>query len=260
MSKERPVIAVTGGAQGIGKAILVYFAERGYDCALLDVDTIKAAETAELLQSYGSQILNLECNVADTKSVNTAYNKIHEHFGRLDIQVNNAGILLRERIMDATDEVSDRMIDINLRGVLNTSRAAIRIMRQQGHGLIINAHSILGSYPDTGLGVYSATKAAVAALTRVLAAECAPYNIRVNGYAPCVTRTRMTENIIETRPLPKLAQIPMRQFGTPEQIAKICWFFASDLCEYTTGASIPVDGGAFDVQRPEQAWIMANKL
>lgn len=253
MPTDRPVIAVTGGAQGIGKGILMYFAQRGYDCALLDVDLPMAVKTAEELRKIGAHVLNLECDVADANAVNAAYQLLCGEFGRLDVQVNNAGILLRERIMDAADEISDKMIDVNLRGVLHTSRAAIKIMKRQQNGVIINAHSILGTYPDIGLGVYSATKAGVAALTRVLAAECAPYNIRVNEYAPCVTRTSMTEKIIATRPQEKLSQIPMRQFGTPEQIAKVCWFFVSELCEYTTGAFIPVDGGAFDVQRPEEA-------
>lgn len=260
MGNDRPVIAVTGGAQGIGKGILTYFAKRGYDCAILDVETEKANETAEEIRKMGSSVLCLECDVVNEQSVNAAYQKIYDYFKRLDVQVNNAGVLLRERIMDATEEITNRMIDINLRGVIHTSRAAINIMKGQERGVIINAHSILGSFPDTGLGVYSATKAGVAALTRVLAAECAPYGIRVNGYAPCVTDTRMTRNIIESRPAGKLAQIPMRQFGTTEQVAKICWFLASDLSEYTTGTFIPVDGGAFDVQRPEEAWKIAGKL
>lgn len=260
MTASRPVIAVTGGAQGIGKGILIYFANRGYDCVVLDIDGEKAKETAKELRARGSNVLEIECDVANAKAVNNAYDKIREQYQRLDVQVNNAGLLIRERIMEASDEVSDKMIDVNLRGVLHTSRAAIGIMRGQGHGIIINAHSILGTFPDTGLGIYSATKAAVAALTRVLAAECAPYGIRVNGYAPCVTATRMTQNIIDSRPTAKLAQIPMRKFGTTEQVAKVCWFLATDLSEYTTGTFIPVDGGAFDVQRPEEAWRLAGKL
>lgn len=94
----------------------------------------------------------------------------------------------------------------------------------------------------------------------MLAAECAPYGIRVNGYAPSVTDTPMVHHIIEERPEAKLDQIPMREFGTPDQIAKICWFFASDLCEYTTGINVPCDGGTWDVQRPFMAWKAAGKL
>ena len=173
---------------------------------------------------------------------------------------NNAGIFRRQRIMDATPEVTDALINVNFHGVINTSRAALEIMKDQGSGSIINANSILGFFPDHGLGVYSATKAAVNILTRVLASECAPYGIRVNAYAPSVTDTQMVHHIIETRPEAKLNQIAMREFGNVEQIAKICWFFASDQSEYTTGASLPSDGGTWTVQRPFKSWKAAGKL
>lgn len=260
-TSEKPVIAVTGGGQGIGRAILLYFTERGYNAAVLDMNLETAAAVAEECKARGADAIAVECNVTDSASVNAAYDQIGGYFGgRLDVQVNNAGVFRRERVEDATDDVTDLLIDVNLRGPVYTSRAAIKIMKEQGHGSIINAHSILGQFPDFGLGVYSATKAGLFALTRVLAAECAPYGIRVNGYAPSVTDTPMVHNIIEERPEAKLDQIPMREFGTPDQIAKICWFFASDLCEYTTGINVPCDGGTWDVQRPFMAWKAAGKL
>lgn len=260
VKSEKPVIAVTGGGQGIGKAILLYFAERGYNAAVLDKNNETIQEVAEECKAFGADALPVYCDVTDRPSVKAAYEKIGEYFGRLDVQVNNAGIFRRERIEDATDEVTDALIDVNLRGVLNTSKAAIKLMKDQGHGSIISAHSILGQFPDFGLGVYCATKAAVFTLTRVLAAECAPYGIRVNGYAPSVTDTPMVHHIIEERPDAKLDQIPMREFGKPEQIARICWFFATDLSEYTTGINVPSDGGTWAVQRPFMAWKAAGKL
>ncbi len=235
VKSEKPVIAVTGGGQGIGKAILLYFAERGYNVAVLDKNNDTIQEVAEECKTFGADTLPLYCDVTDRPDVKAAYEKIGEYFGRLDVQVNNAGIFRRERIEDATDEITDALIDVNLRGVLNTSKAAIKLMKDQGHGSIINAHSILGQFPDFGLGVYCATKAAVFTLTRVLAAECAPYGIRVNGYAPSVTDTPMVHHIIEERPDAKLDQIPMREFGKPEQIAKICWFFATDASRVHNG-------------------------
>lgn len=257
---ERPVIAVTGGGQGIGRGILVYFAARDYNVAVLDIDIEHAQAVAQECKQLGADAISLKCDVTDRQSVDEAYKQIAEHYGRLDVQVNNAGIFRRERIMDATPEVTDALINVNLRGVINTSRAAMQIMKDQGHGSIINANSILGFFPDHGLGVYSATKAGVNILTRVLAAECAPYGIRVNAYAPSVTDTAMVHHIIEQRPEAKLNQIAMREFGNVEQIAKICWFFASDLSEYTTGASMPSDGGTWTVQRPFESWKAAGKL
>jgi 3-oxoacyl-[acyl-carrier protein] reductase len=257
---EKPVIAVTGGGQGIGRGILVYFAARNYNVAVLDIDVEHARAVAEECRALGADALAIECDVTNRQMVDAAYAKLAEHYGRLDVQVNNAGIFRRERIMDATPEVTDALIDVNLRGVINTSRAAMQIMKDQGSGSIINANSILGFFPDHGLGVYGATKAGVNVLTRVLAAECAPYGIRVNAYSPSVTDTQMVHHIIEQRSEAKLNQIAMREFGHVEQIAKICWFFASDLSEYTTGASIPSDGGTWTVQRPFESWKAAGKL
>lgn len=257
---EKPVIAVTGGGQGIGRGILIYFAARGYNVAILDLNVEYARAVAQECEALGADALALECDVTNRQSVDAAYQKIAEYYSRLDVQVNNAGIFRRERIMDATPEITDALINVNLHGVINTSRAALQIMKDQGSGSIINANSILGFFPDHGLGVYSATKAGVNILTRVLAAECAPYGIRVNAYAPSVTDTAMVHHIIEQRPEAKLNQIAMREFGNVEQIAKICWFFASDLSEYTTGASLPSDGGTWTVQRPFESWKAAGKL
>lgn len=262
MSKrsDRPVIAVTGGGQGIGRGILVYFCERGYDAVVLDKNLDTAEAVAKECRELGADAIAVHCDVTDRDDVEKAYAKVDEYFGRIDVQVNNAGVFIRERIMDATPEKTDLMIDVNLKGVLNTAKAAMGIMKNQGSGVMINAHSILGFFPDHGLGVYSATKAGVAILTRVLAAECAPYGIRVNGYAPSVTDTAMVHHIIEERPEAKLNQIPMREFGKPEQIAKICWFYASELSDYTTGISIASDGGTWAVQRPFKSWEDAGLL
>lgn len=258
---DRQVIAITGAGQGIGRAIALHFSARGFDPVILDVNIDTARSVAEECRGLGAvRPIAIECDVRSSESVDAAYRGIYQEFGRLDVQINNAGIFRRERIMDSSDETTRQLIEVNLIGMINSSRAAMRIMADQGHGVIISAHSILGTFPDHGLGVYGATKAGVAILTRVLAAECAPYGVRVNAYAPSVTDTAMVHHIIETRPAAKLAQIPMREFGVPEQIAKICWFLASDESEYTTGATIPSDGGTWAVQRPIESWKAAGKL
>lgn len=258
---NKPVIAVTGGGQGLGKGVLLYFAPRDYNVVVLDISKETAEETAKECRALGSDALALQCDVTKSESVNKAYEEIFEHFGRLDVQVNNAGILRRERIMDATDPIIEAVVGVNIIGVVNTSRAAMKIMVPQRSGNIITAHSLLGdSMPDFGLGIYSASKSFVRTLTKVMAAECAPYGIRVNGYAPSVTDSPMVHHIIEERPTAKLDQIAMREFGKAEQIGKICWFLCSDLAEYTTGATIPTDGGAWTVQRPFMAWQAAGML
>ena len=259
-SNSNPVIVVTGGGEGIGRAILLYFAQRGYDVAVLEKNPETLKQTADDCRALGVDALECVCNVTSRKDVEKAYDEIAKHYGRIDVQVNNAGIFIRERIEDFTDEVTDALIDVNIKGVLYTTQAAIKIMKHQGSGSIINAHSLLGVFPDFGLGVYSATKSAVATLTRVLAAECAPYGIRVNAYEPMTTDTAMVRHVIEERADAKLDQISMRTFGVPEQIAKICWFLATDMSEYTSGVSIPSNGGHWAVQRPFKAWEAAGKL
>lgn len=260
VKSEKPVIAVTGGGQGIGEGILLYFSKQDYNVAVLDLNEESAKDTAEKCKENGADALAVQCDVTDTASVKKAYQTLMDYYGRLDVQVNNAGILLRERIMDSTEEVVDKIIGVNILGVINTSREAINIMKEQGSGSVITAHSLLGNFPDYGLGVYSGTKSFVQTLTRVMAAECAPYGIRVNGYAPSVTASPMVQHIIDERPDAKLDQIAMREFGKPEQIGKICWFLASDLSEYTTGSTITSDGGAWAVQRPFEAWKKAGLL
>jgi 3-oxoacyl-[acyl-carrier protein] reductase len=258
---QKPVIAVSGGGQGLGRGVLLYFAARDYDVAIVDFNEEQMAITAKECEELGAKALQLPCDVTKSEQVDAAYEKLATEYGRLDVQVNCAGILRRERIMDATDETTAAIIGVNIFGVIHTSRAAMRIMVPAESGNIITAHSLLGDrMPDAGLGVYSATKSFVATLTRVMAAECAPYGIRVNGFAPSVTDSPMVHHIIEERPVAKLDQISMREFGKSEQIGKICWFLCSDLAEYTTGASIPSDGGSWLVQRPFLPWEMAGKL
>lgn len=249
-----PVAVVTGAGQGIGRAVALRFAAGGYGVVAVDRNRTTAAETAQLAGVWGARVAALECDVAERTQVRAAFRRIDEEYGRIDVLVNNAGVFLRETIERSTDEVIDTTIGVNLRGVLDCSRAAIPIMKRHPGGCIINAASILGDFPDVGLGVYGMTKAAVALLTRVLAAELAPYGIRCNAYQPAMTDTPMVHHIIEERPDDKLAQIPLRQFGKPEQIADLCWFLASKQAEYITGQVVPCDGGIWTVQRPMKAW------
>jgi 3-oxoacyl-[acyl-carrier protein] reductase len=254
----RPVAVVTGAGQGIGRAITLRFAAGGYDVVAIDRNRATAAETAELVRAAGARATALECDVADRTQVRAAFRQIDGEYGRIDVLVNNAAVFIRETIEKSTDEVIDTTIGVNFRGVLDCSRAAIPIMKRHHGGCIINAASILGHFPDVGLGVYGMTKIAVSLLTRVLAAELAPYGIRCNAYQPAMTDTPMVHHIIEERPDDKLTQIPLRQFGKPEQMADLCWFLASPEAEYITGQVVPCDGGIWAVQRPMKAWQEAD--
>ncbi len=252
--ENKRLAVVTGGGQGIGKAIALRFATGNHDVAVLDRNFSTAQETAELARAAGARAKALQCDVSVRSEVRSAFHEIDEDYGRIDVLVNNAGVFIRETIENSTDEVIDTTIGVNFKGVLDCTRAAIPIMKRRKEGCIINAASILGHFPDVGLGVYGMTKTGVALLTRILAAELAPYGIRCNAYQPAMTDTPMVHHIVEERPDEKLTQIPLRQFGKPEQIADLCWFLASREAEYITGQVVPCDGGIWAVQRPMRAW------
>ncbi len=255
---ERKVIVVTGGGQGIGRAICLHFAARDFNVAVVDKNKDTAEETANLGKLEGVDARCFVCDLTDRASVRQAFQEIDKAFGRIDVLVNNAGVFIRETLERSTDEVIDLLIGVNLKGLLDCTRAAVPIMKRRKGGSIVNACSILGAFPDIGLGVYGATKSAVGLLTRVMACEFAPYGIRVNAYQPAVTDTPMVHHIIVERPEPKLAQIPLRRFGEPSQIAKLVWFLASEEADYITGQVIPCDGGIWAIQRPMEAYTKAG--
>ena len=256
--KDRKVIAVTGAGQGIGRAICLHFAARDFDVAVVEKNKETGQETAELAKLQGSNARAFSCDVTDRDSVRKAFREVDEAFGRLDVLVNNAGVFIRATLEHSTDEEIDLLLGVNLKGLLDCTRAAVPIMKRRRGGSIVNACSILGAFPDVGLGVYGATKSAVGLLTRVMAGEFAPYGIRVNAYQPAVTDTPMVHHIIVERPGPKLAQIPLRRFGEPSQIAKLVWFLSSEEADYITGEIVPCDGGIWAVQRPMKAYDEAG--
>jgi 3-oxoacyl-[acyl-carrier protein] reductase len=255
---NRKVIVVTGGGQGIGRAICLHFAARNFSVAVVDKNTDTAQETAQLCKLENVEARAIPCDLTDRAQVRKAFAQIDDAFGRIDVLVNNAGVFIRQTLEHSTDEAIDALLGVNLKGLLDCTRAAIPIMKRRKGGSIVNACSILGDFPDVGLGVYGATKSAVGLLTRVMAGEFAPYGIRVNAYQPAVTDTPMVHHIIVERPGPKLTQIPLRRFGEPTQIAKLVWFLTSDEADYITGQIVPCDGGIWAVQRPMKAYDEAG--
>ncbi|MBW2122136.1 MAG: SDR family oxidoreductase [Deltaproteobacteria bacterium] len=249
--KDR-VALVTGAAQGIGRAIALAFAEEGAHVAVNDIDPQGIEELARSLKELGSNALPIAADVADGGEVSRMVGAVVERYGRIDILINNAGIVRRAFVHEMTEEVWDRVMDINLKGVFHCSRAVIEPMKRQKRGKIISASSILAQIPDVGMAAYSISKAGVAILTKVLAAELAPYNINVNAYAPGVVETPMTRDLISTRGGEKLRYISLRRFGKPRDIANLVLYLASDLSDYITGEVVGITGGNLIVQRP---WV-----
>jgi len=220
-------VVVTGAAKGIGKATADLFASRGSTVARLD-------------SQPGESIL--QCDVTDESAVDTTFAKI----GKIDILVNNAGIAVRRGSLDITREEWDKVVAVNQTGLFLCSRAAARAMKSRGGGAIVNLASIMGFsggiYPNPA---YQATKGAVVNLTRALALEFAPMNIRVNGVAPTYVRTDLTAPLFSSPELLKtiMDHTPLGRLPEVEDIAQAILFLASPAARCITGVTLPVDSG-----------------
>ncbi len=250
---EKKVIVITGAGQGAGKQLALRFYQEGACVCLLDLNGENLKAVMEELQPDKERFAIFPTDVSDSKQVTDAINAIGGQFGRIDILINNAGVLHKGMIEDSTDEHIQLMVGVNLFGPMYCTRAAVPFMKGAG-GNIINVASILATFPNTGSGAYGAAKAGMILLTRVWAAELAPYNIRVNCYAPGVLNTPMAEDVIKNRAESKLCQIPLRRFGETDDAFDLVRFFCSEQASYITGQTIGLDGGIWATQTPTAAW------
>ncbi|MDD5454549.1 MAG: 3-oxoacyl-[acyl-carrier-protein] reductase [Candidatus Ratteibacteria bacterium] len=234
---------VTGAAQGIGKAIALKLAEEGSDIILVDVNKEKCEETAREIQNKNRKAWYYQIDVADYKQVESFFDGEMSKWGRIDVLVNNAGITRDNLIVRMKEEEWDDVIKINLKGVFNFCKAASKFMMKQRAGAIINISSIIGIMGNAGQVNYSASKAGIIGLTKSLAKELASRNIRVNAVAPGFIQTSMTDKLSEEQKQLMLNSIPLKRIGTPEEVANLVLFLASDESSYTTGQVINVDGG-----------------
>jgi len=229
---------VTGGASGIGEAVVRRFTDEGARVAIFDVD----AERAGTIAKETGALLHL-VDVADSAAVQRAADVASDALGGLDVLVNNAGVSHLRPLHATKDADWRRMIDVNLAGVFYLTRAAVALMRERG-GVIVNNASASGVQPTRGEGAYSAAKAGVIALTRAAALEYGP-TVRVNCVSPGLIRTPMSEALF-TKPdvlEPVRRATPLGRAGTSDEIADVILFLASDLSRFMTGQNLVVDGG-----------------
>jgi 3-oxoacyl-[acyl-carrier protein] reductase len=231
------VILVTGGSRGIGKAIADEFNNSGGTVIV----TYKNAIDEEYFNS--KNIVHYKCDVADLNSVTELIENIIKTYDRIDIVVNNAGITKDGLLMRMSESDFDLVIDTNLKGVFNVTKAVSRSMMGKRYGKIINITSVVGITGNAGQANYVASKAGVIGLTKAVARELASRNINVNAIAPGFIETEMTDKLPDAVKQKYLDAIPMKRFAGSGEVAKAVLFLASDYASYITGQTICVDGG-----------------
>jgi 3-oxoacyl-[acyl-carrier protein] reductase len=238
------VALVTGAARGIGKAIAYKLAQAGADIALTDLNADENFnKTVEEISALGVTCRGYASNAADFQQAHDTVEQIHKDFGRIDILVNNAGITRDGLMMRMTEQQWDMVINVNLKSAFNFTHALVPIMARQRGGSIINISSIVGVNGNAGQCNYSASKAGMIGLAKSIAREMGSRGIRANAIAPGFIITEMTNALSEEVREEWNKKIPLRRGGTPEDIANVALFLASDLSSYVTGQVIVCDGG-----------------
>jgi len=238
------VALVTGASRGIGRAIAIHMAKNGADVVVNYAgNEAKANEVVDEIKVLGREAFAVKADVSKQEEVNEMVKEVLTRFNRLDILVNNAGITKDNLIMRMKESEWDDVIDINLKGVFNCTKAVTRQMMKQRSGRIINVASVVGVAGNAGQANYVAAKAGVIGLTKTTAKELASRNITVNAIAPGFITTDMTDKLDENVREEMLKQIPLGRLGEPEDIANVVTFLASDQSSYMTGQTINIDGG-----------------
>jgi len=254
------VAIVTGGSRGIGLGISRALAQAGHRVAVVyRADEAAAEEALSSLRGIGSEVMKVKADVGSRTEVAAMARAVSDRWGRIDILVNNAGIFDFAFIEEMTDEFFDRIYRTNMMGVVYCVQTVVPYMKKNHFGRIVNASSISGRLADVGLVAYGASKAGVDMLTKITAAELAPYGITVNAFAPGIIETDMTAAMIEERGHLQVKQIPADRFGSSEDVAGLVRFLCSEEAGYITGEIVGVDGGMMKTQNPYRAHEYAKE-
>lgn len=243
----RRAALVTGSSRGIGLAVAEQLAAAGFNVALncsseAGLPTLRE-QAGRIAGEHGVQVEAIAASVADEAEANALVEQAHEAFGRLDAVVNNAGITRDGLLMRMGDDAFDRVLDVNLKGTFNTTRALTKTFMRQRGGCVVNMSSVVGLMGNAGQANYAASKAGVIGLTKAVARELAPRGVRVNAVAPGFVETDMTAKLSEKVRAACEEQIPLRRMARPEEVAGVVRFLASDAAAYITGEVVRVDGG-----------------
>lgn len=247
LTGSKRTVVVTGGSMGIGRAICLRFSREGARIIFVhyDPDDIKANETLELLDKMGAEAKARKLNVSSFKDVEEFFQEVVGEFQRVDVLVNNAGITRDAFLMRMSEDQWDQSLLVNLKGVFNCTKAAMRPMIKARSGRIINISSVVGQIGNIGQSNYAASKAGIMGFTKSVALELAARGITVNAVAPGFIDTEMTENLPEKAKEAFFSRIPMGRIGKPDDIAETVYWLTSDSASYITGQVIHVNGGLY---------------
>ena len=243
MSLQGRVAIVTGAAQGIGRAIAESLAQAGADIAVADLDPGRSVETVGAIEKLGRKALNVKVNVADANDTKAMVEQVMKAWGKVDILVNNAGITRDGLLLRMKEEDWNLVLQVNLNGTFNCTKAVLQPMTKQRYGRIVNIASIVGVIGNAGQANYSASKAAVIGFTKTVGREYASRNITVNAVAPGFIDTAMTHGLPADVKETLLKQIPLGRLGTAGDIAAAVRFLVSEEAAYITGHVLHVNGG-----------------
>jgi len=234
---------VTGGGRGIGRATCLALAREGVDVAVCDIDLASAESVAKEVEALGRKAVAIRADVSQKADVTAMVARVTDAFGKIDILVNNAGIIRDAMLHKMTEDAFDQVIAVHLKGAWLCCQAVMEGMREQRFGKIINLSSMSGKVGNIGQTNYSAAKAGIVGLTKAVAKELARYSINVNAIQPGFIDTEMTRSIPEEIRLAKIAEIPLKRVGRPEDIANVVVFLASEDSSFMTGVVLEVNGG-----------------
>lgn len=246
MRLKNKIAIVTGGSMGIGQATAIRFAQEGAKVVVVDIAESEGRETERMLRQYEPECLFSSGDVTKESDWQSVMNTVEKNYGHLDILFNNAGTNLIKPATEIKEEEWDRIITLNLKGIFFGTKHSVSLMVKAGGGSIINTASTTAFIALPKMSVYSASKGGILALTRQLASEYAPFNIRVNCICPGVTLTPLVQREMDLGLVTAEALIhgvPMGRFAKPSEIAAAVLFLASDDASYVTGTALVVDGG-----------------
>lgn len=247
-------VVITGGSDGIGKAAAICFLKEGACVTICGHSQGKLDTAKKEAQDLGYELLCVNADVSVEADCERLARTAAEAYGGIDVWINNAGLLRRGSLLDISMDEYDQVMNTNLRAALYCSRIAVSYMKKKNNGVILNASSWATQIPQANSAVYGISKAGISSLTRALAGTVAPYGIRVVAYMPGVIETKMNTVSSGAEPEKFTQNIALNRMGSPEEVAKVIVFLASDAASYINGVDVEVAGGKFTVQDCQMSW------